>query len=45
MSVEVNDFAIVLIPKVAHPEQLNDFRLITLCNVLYKVVSKCLVNA
>jgi hypothetical protein len=40
----VNDIAIVLIPKGSHPEELKDFRPISLCNVIYKVVSKCLVN-
>ncbi|XP_073363229.1 uncharacterized protein [Aegilops tauschii subsp. strangulata] len=38
----VNDTAIVLSPKVDNPEKLTEFRPISLCNVIYKVVSKCL---
>jgi hypothetical protein len=44
MPEEVKDTAIVLIPKKNDPEELKDFGPISLCNVIYKVVLKCLVN-
>jgi hypothetical protein len=40
----VNETAIILLPKKDEPEHLRDFRPISLCNVIYKVVSKCMVN-
>jgi hypothetical protein len=40
----VNETAIVLLPKKDEPEVLRDFRPISLCNIIYKVVYKCLVN-
>jgi hypothetical protein len=44
MPSEVNDTAIVMIPKKNEPKELKDFRPISLCNVTYKVVSKCIAN-
>jgi hypothetical protein len=44
MPAGVNDTAIVLIPKSDKPVDLKDFRPISLCNVVYKVLFKCLVN-
>jgi hypothetical protein len=44
MPEEVNDTYIVLIPKKNDPEELRDFRPINLCNVIFKVISKCLLN-
>jgi hypothetical protein len=44
MPAIVNETTIVLIPKKIEPEVLNDFRPIYLCDKIYKVVSKCLIN-
>jgi hypothetical protein len=41
---EINMTKIVLIPKSDDATELRDYRPISLCNVVYKVISKCLVN-
>ena len=38
------DAVIALIPKVDNPERITQYRPISLCNVMYKVISKMLAS-
>jgi len=40
---QTNDALVVLIPKVARPESMNQFHPISLCNALFKMITKMLV--
>lgn len=41
---EVLTSLVVLIPKVAIPKRVSQFRPISLCTVMYKLVTKVIVN-
>ena len=44
MHKKVNNSLIVLIPKIQNPTSFNHFRPISLCNVVYKIIAKILMN-
>lgn len=41
---EFNQTNLVLIPKCAHPTNASQFHLISLCNLIYKLIAKILAN-
>ena len=44
MPIRLNDTYICLIPKVKSPQKITEYRPISLCNIIYKIVAKVLAN-
>lgn len=40
----INDTLVALVPKTPNPEKVNQFRLISLCNVNYKIITKAMTT-
>lgn len=44
MPSNLNETFICLIPRVKSPKKITEFKPISLCNVIYKIISKVLAN-
>lgn len=44
MPPKLNDTHICLIPKTKNPQKVTEYRPISLCNVIYRILAKVLAN-
>lgn len=44
MPPKLNDTHICLIPKTKNPQKVTEYRCISLCNVIYRILAKVLAN-
>jgi len=44
MPAHLNHTNVVLIPKTSYPSNLTNFRLISLCNMVYKLITKAIIT-